>query len=169
MEVLKNADISRGDFDKLTMVMNKLGEVGAGFRSNVAKIEAIRTTSEMFKLSIEENILQPVMKLDPAIEKINSLKDATRDLNIELKKMATENKGALSTVMGNGGNQSVLGKIGSGIGNVVSSVANGLSGGDDDNKYRDSMLEYIASDVHGIAQKTITNNHSWTDNTAPAK
>jgi predicted HTH domain antitoxin len=150
---------------KLTPLVNALGEVGAGFKTNAANIEAIKSTSEAFKVSLTDNILKPTMQLDPAITKLNELKSAAKGLNEELKKMASENKDALvslGSISSGGENGAVL----SARSSTSYSASVPMSGRNEspDNE----ILSYIAGDVHGIAQKVITKEtKSWADKPIP--
>jgi DNA-binding ferritin-like protein (Dps family) len=115
-----------------------------------------------FKVNFQETIIDPILKLDPAIQKLNDLKNATKELNAELKKLTNENKNSLKTLadMGKSNNKSLLGINSS---NSDLNMAKNMFEQDDN-----GLLEFIADDVHGIAQKVIIGNQrSWTDKTRP--
>jgi hypothetical protein len=169
LNTLKDTDVNERDFAKLETIVRSLSQVGARMRTDAANIEAIRSVSESFKIALEENILRPTMKLDPAIEKINSLKQATAELNAELKKLTSENQSALST----------LADIKTGSGGAMMSTSrattpssnggfNPLERSKNENEKSEKLLDYIADDVHGIAQQVIDKKHSWTDNPKPS-
>jgi hypothetical protein len=158
----------RKQLSGLQPILYALADIGKGLKKNSANIKAIKDTSNAFKISLEENILTPVKKLDPAIDKLGRLREAVSGLNEELKKLADDNQGVIEMLadIGNGG-----GSKGGGAMKVDSSQW--PKGGQQlqQDKKKDpntKFLDFIANDVHGIAQQVITKKvRSWADNAKP--
>lgn len=167
LSLMATTNVNESDFNKIKIIISSLSRIGAGIKNDVANIEAIKTASETFKLSLEENILQPIMRLDPAITKLNSLKTAAAELNAELKKLTSENKDAVSTLVDIGSSASNR----SGVVGVSTTRTNQDQNNASENmgySKQDTLLEFISEDVHGIAQKLIQpQNVSWLDRAVP--
>jgi hypothetical protein len=154
---LRNLD--ENSFAPLINIMNMLSRVGQNMR-NDSGIAAIAESTNLFRLSLEENILTPVSRLDPAVEKLNRLKTATAELNAELKKLTTENRGAIET----------LADIGTNSGSAAMRVTPRTSSSSTpvtsegfpmESDPNTEHLVQIKDDVRGIAEKVINNNTSW--------
>jgi hypothetical protein len=127
-----------------------VGEL-SNLTGKAANLKDIRT-------NLQENILEPILKLDPAVKMLDSLKSAAHGLNEELKKMTAENKEAFSTLAGLNGNGGTTLRL---SGGPQPAQVGSLSR--NDNEYRDKALNFLTGAVESIEKNTRGETASWTD------
>jgi hypothetical protein len=112
------------------------------------------------KLNLQENIVAPLMELDPAIKSLKAVKDEIKGLNSELSKLTKDNKDTIKGISGIGQANS------KGLSAFRTELASFAKKGKDSSsptENKEDPMVSIAKDVHGIAQQLIKPPASWTD------
>jgi hypothetical protein len=118
--------------------------------NNSAKFEGLRT-------NLERNIVEPLMKLDIGVQKLNNITNAVTKLNSELTKMTAENKSTLTAVasIGNSNENGIL-KF---ITTIPGKLADSMKAGKADAQLAE--LKVISKKVVEIEKRLTPEEPSW--------
>jgi len=120
----------------------------------LSEIEEMASEFHGIRMNIEANVLEPLLNLEPGVQKVEQLTGAFGELNRELTKLVKENGKALTQVAD-------LNK-GNGAGFKINlPFINKTEKNEESKKEANDSMERIADDVEAIREKVVGKKTSW--------